>query len=140
IDCEHGAAGEADLLAQLQATASSSTSPIVRVSDNQPRLIQRALDLGAAGVMIPRVHTAEQAAAAVLAAKFPPKGERGVASMTRASSFGMEFVDYLKSANEKLVTIVQIESTTALSNLKSIAAQDGVDVLFVGPLDLSVSL
>jgi len=52
----------------------------------------------------------------------------------------MEFVDYLKSANEKLVTIVQIESTTALSNLKSIAAQDGVDVLFVGPLDLSVSL
>jgi 2-keto-3-deoxy-L-rhamnonate aldolase RhmA len=72
--------------------------------------------------------------------RYPPAGVRGVASMNRACGFGPGFNEYFRSANSKLLTIVQIESAAAIDQAEEIAAVDGVDVLFVGPMDLSVNL
>src|SRR4029077_10248372 len=77
---------------------------------------------------------------AVAAVRYPPQGMRGVAAMNRACGFGLSFDDYFQRANDEVTTIVQIETKDAVKNVKEIASVDGVDVVFVGPLDLSVSL
>jgi 2-keto-3-deoxy-L-rhamnonate aldolase RhmA len=90
--------------------------------------------------MVPYVSTADEARAAVNALRYPPRGTRGVAKLTRASSFGARFDDYFAHAHEWLVTLTQIETTEAVANAAAIAAVDGVDVLFVGPMDLTTSM
>ena len=117
-----------------------AAAPVVRIAWNDAVLFKRVLDLGVSGVMAPMVNSAEEARRAAVAMRFPPEGVRGVARMNRASEFGPSFTDYFKNANSKLPTIVQIETKAAIENLDEVAAVDGVDVLFVGPLDLSVSL
>lgn len=140
IDLEHGAGGREQLLLQAQALEGSATVPIVRIAWNDPVHFKRVLDLGLSGVMVPYVQSAEEARSAVAAMRYPPAGVRGVASMNRACGFGLDFNQYFQAANEELVTIIQIETARALECVEDIAAIDGVDVLFVGPLDLSVSL
>jgi 2-keto-3-deoxy-L-rhamnonate aldolase RhmA len=140
IDLEHGMGDRHELLTQLQAIDATPAAPVVRIAWNDAVLFKRVLDLGVSGVMAPMVNTAEEARRAAAAMRFPPDGVRGVARMNRGCDFGPSFTDYFKNANSKLLTIIQIETTTAISNLDEIAAVDGVDVLFVGPLDLSVSL
>ncbi len=142
IDREHGAGDDETLLHQMQAidTTLSDSCPIVRVTENEPYLIKRVLDLGAGGVMVPYVNNADQARRVVAAVRYPPQGTRGVARFTRAAGFGRNFDAYFANANADLLTIVQIETVEAVENAASIAAVDGVDVLFVGPLDLSVNL
>ena len=119
------------------------TRPLIYVRafawNEMPRF-KRALDLGAKGIMIPYVQNAEEARLAVDSMRYSPEGIRGVASSPRAAGFGREFDKYYAEANRKLLTVVQIETGEAVANLESIAAVDGVDVLFVGPLDLSISL
>lgn len=140
IDLEHGACTEDSLAGLLMAVEGTPCAPIVRVVSNNQDSIKRALDLGAVGVMVPYVSTAEQAVAAVSYTRFPPAGVRGVASSTVATGFGMRTDQYHRSAPNDVVTIVQIETQAGVENADAIAAVDGVDVLFVGPLDLSFNL
>ena len=140
IDLEHGAGFESDLLGQLQALAHTGAAPVIRIESLERQRFHRVLDLGAHGIMVPRVNNAEEARRAVAAMRYPPDGVRGVAMMNRACRFGAAFQEYVRTANQLLACVIQIESPEALSNVESIAAVDGADVLFVGPLDLSHSL
>jgi 4-hydroxy-2-oxoheptanedioate aldolase len=140
VDLEHGAGGHDSALHQLQAISGTPASPLVRVVWNEAPKIKRALDIGAAGIVVPWVTSAAEAKQAVAAARYPPQGIRGAASITRAAAFGAEQREYLATANEKLLTVVQIETEQTLDRVDEIAAVDGVDVLFVGPFDLSLSM
>ncbi len=140
LDHEHGPGGEETMLHQLQAVAGTPTVPIVRIAANETPRFKRALDLGAQGIMVPFVNTAAEAAAAVSALRYPPRGLRGVAKVQRAAGYGTDFEEYYLHAHEWIVNIVQIETAQAVANLDAIAAVDGVDVLFVGPTDLTYGL
>lgn len=140
IDLEHGSASEATLPSLLLAVEGTACSPIVRVVSNNQDSIKRALDLGAVGVMVPYVSTAAEAQDAASSMRYPPAGTRGVAGLTAATGYGLSLPDYHRDANEKVLTVVQIETVAAIENAAAIAAVVGVDVLFVGPLDLSYNL
>ena len=140
IDTEHGPGDFSNLICQMQALKGSATVPLVRVAANDPAAIKRTLDAGARGVVVPLVNSPDQANQAVNAMKYPPAGIRGVASITRATDFGTNFKNYFESANKEILTIVQMETKQAVDNVADIAAIDGVDILFVGPLDLTTSL
>jgi 4-hydroxy-2-oxoheptanedioate aldolase len=137
LDHEHGPGGEETLLHQLQAVAATPAVPIVRIAHNETVRFKRALDLGAAGIMVPYVNSAAEAEAAVAAMRYPPRGVRGVAKSTRAAYFGQDFDAYYATAHQRLVTMAQIETPEAVEQAAAIAAVDGVDVLFVGPVDLT---
>jgi len=140
VDLEHGAGDQAALLHQIHAAGCTPAVVVVRVAWNDPVRFKRVLDLGPAGVMVPYVETQEEARRAAAAMRYPPAGNRGVAKMNRANAFGRDFTEYFRTANEGLLTVVQIETVAALEHAEEIAAVEGVDVLFVGPLDLSISL
>ncbi|CAN5920591.1 HpcH/HpaI aldolase/citrate lyase family protein [soil metagenome] len=140
IDLEHGAGGEKDVLYQLQALEHTPTAPIIRVESAERQRIHRVLDLGAEGIMCPRVTTVEEAQRVVSALRYPPEGSRGVAKMVRATGFGQHFADYYQQAKENILGVVQIETVGVLDHLEAVAALDGVDVLFVGPADLSMEM
>jgi 2-keto-3-deoxy-L-rhamnonate aldolase RhmA len=140
LDHEHGPGSETTIIQQLQAVAATPATCLVRIAANEAPRFKRVLDAGAAGVMVPYVSTPDEARAAVSAMRYPPRGMRGVAKLTRASSFGARFDDYFAHAHEWLVTLTQIETAEAVVNARAIAAVDGVDVLFVGPMDLTTSL
>lgn len=140
IDQEHGPGDNLTLLSQLQAIGGRPSAAIVRIAWNERVRFKRALDLGASGIMIPYIETAEEAALAVAYLRYPPEGQRGVAASPRATAFGAEFETYFSQSNGNLLAVTQIETGKAVANAGEIAAVDGVDVLFVGPLDLSVSL
>jgi 2-keto-3-deoxy-L-rhamnonate aldolase RhmA len=140
IDLEHGVGDRSELLLELQALESTPAVPLVRVPWNDPVAVKRVLDLGASGIMVPYVQTADEARSAVAAMRYPPQGIRGVAMMNRACGFGPGFEEYFRKANSSLLTILQIETPTAVDNSEAIAAVDGADALFIGPADLSVSM
>jgi len=140
IDLEHGAGTEHDVLHQLQALEHTSAAAVIRVESLERQRFHRVLDLGAHGIMVPRVNSADDARAAVAALRYQPVGVRGVAKMNRACGFGTDFAKYFASANSSLLGVIQIETLESLKNLDSIAEIEGVDVLFVGPADLSQSL
>ena len=140
IDHEHGPGGEDTLLHQLHAAAATPAFPIVRIAMNETPRFKRVLDMGAFGVMVPYVNTAAEARAAVNAMRYPPHGIRGVAKFNRGAGFGGDFEDYYLHAHERLVSVIQIETPEAVANIDEIAAVDGVDVLFVGPTDLSYNM
>ncbi|MEJ7770160.1 MAG: aldolase/citrate lyase family protein [Chitinophagaceae bacterium] len=140
IDLEHGAGEEKDVLFQLQALAHTDTAAIIRVESHERERIHRVLDLGAEGVMCPHINNAAEAKMVVNGLRYPPHGSRGVAKMIRATAFGKNFDEYYRTANDTIVGIVQIETPDALDHLDEIASLDGVDVLFIGPADLSMSL
>jgi 2-keto-3-deoxy-L-rhamnonate aldolase RhmA len=137
IDLEHGLGGEAALLPQLHALSAGSAEAIVRIEANSALRASRALDHGARGVMVPRVSTAEDAAQAVAFLRYPPDGDRGVALSTRSAGYGTLSHTAVRSQNQSVLGIFQIEDMTAVQNAYEIAAVDGVDVLFVGPTDLT---
>lgn len=140
IDLEHGAGGEREALSQMQALEATPAAAIVRVESNVRQRSHRVLDLGSHGIMFPRINRAEDAADAVAAMRYPPDGVRGVAFANRACAFGSSFRPYMEASLSSLLCIVQIETPEAVANLDAIAAVDGVDVLFIGPSDLSHSL
>jgi len=140
LDQEHGLGGPVDLLSQLQALSNSAAAPIVRVPINEPVHFKFALDAGAAGIMVPWVNSPEEAKRTVLAGRYPPRGIRGLSSSVRASRYGCDFKRYFAEANDQVTTIVQVETAEAVDRIDEIAAVDGVDVLFIGPGDLSLSL
>lgn len=140
IDHEHGVSGAHDLLAQIQAAAIHKLPAVVRLPANELQHFKQALDFGAAGVMVPYVNTPEQAEYAAHCCRYSPHGLRGIAQSTRAAQFGLDFAPYLEAADDNVLTVVQIETPEAVRNVHEIAAVPGVDCLFVGPLDLSVSM
>ena len=139
IDTEHSPAEVASVLPQLQAVASYSASAIVRPAWNDKVLVKRHLDLGVQTLLIPYVSTPDEAAAAVAAMRYPPRGVRGVAGSTRAARFG-RIKDYATRCEEELCLLVQVETRLGLDNLEKIAAVDGVDGVFIGPADLAAGL
>jgi 4-hydroxy-2-oxoheptanedioate aldolase len=140
LDHEHGPGSDETILHQLQAAAATPAVPIVRIAANEPPRFKRVLDLGAGGVMVPWVNTAAEAQNAVRSLRYPPRGIRGVAKLNRACDFGATFGDYYAHAHEWLVTMTQIETSEGVKNAAEIAAVDGVDVLFIGPMDLTTSM
>lgn len=139
IDTEHGAAGWETVEDMIRAMKGTEVVPIVRVAGNDPVLIKKALDRGAFGVVVPLVNTAEQAKAAVSACRYPPEGIRGVAG-GRANRYGVDLVEYVAEWNQQALVICQLETREAVENAESIAAVPGIDVLFIGPNDLSANL
>lgn len=140
IDLEHGAGSESHVLAQLQALESTPTAVLVRVESGDGPRIGRVLDLGAEGVMVPKVSTAAEAEKVVRGLHYPPFGNRGVAKMVRATAFGKDFNAYYDQSRATILGVVQIETEEALHHLDEIAATEGADVLFIGPADLSMEL
>ncbi len=139
FDTEHGSYGEEALEDMMRAMHGTGVTPIVRVAETNPALIKKALDRGAYGVICPLVNTTHEAELAVSACKYPPAGMRGVAG-TRASRYGMDMGEYYRTCNDEILVICQIETEEALENVGEIAAVPGVDVLFIGPYDLSANL
>jgi len=140
LDMEHSPITTETLKTHLMALQSTSTLGIVRVERYDSMHIGKALDLGAHGIMVTSVQNAEQATTALRLARFHPHGERGVCRFVRAASYGtMEKDDYFPEANRSLM-VMQVEGSEALENFDEIIALDGIDVIFVGPYDLSQSL
>lgn len=139
IDTEHSPVNPETLAAMLAVLGMGGPTPLVRVGDVNQYLVKQALDAGAHGVLLPLVSTEAQARAAVAFAKYPPDGVRGAAAAA-ASRYGTELASYLRTANAETLVGVQIETKQALDNLDAIAAVNGVDILFVGPQDLTLSL
>jgi 2-dehydro-3-deoxyglucarate aldolase/4-hydroxy-2-oxoheptanedioate aldolase len=139
LDLEHGAGGEEQLRTTIPVAAAYGVPTVVRVESDARIRIGRVLDAGAAGVMLPRLDTVEQVRAAAAHLYYPPRGDRGVATYNRACRFGLD-PGALDRANDEVLGIVQIESARAAAAAEEIAAVDGVDVLFVGPRDLSHDL
>ena len=140
LDLEHGSGSLTELRSQLLATRGSSAAPIVRIPSIDADIVKFVMDSGAAGVMFPYVPDATEATRAVSIMKYPPTGVRGVAQVIRATDYGRNWKGYLNEANERSLVVVQIETPEAADQAESMAAVPGVDVLFVGPMDLSVNL
>ena len=140
IDLEHGSGSEADLQHQLHAVAGTASAAIVRVESNARPRVAKALDLGAEGIMFPQVHSADDVRAAISYLKYPPEGVRGLAFSNRAHAFTPRDLSAVEAANERAVGVIQIESAAAVAAAEEIASIEGVDALFVGPNDLSLSL
>lgn len=138
VDLEHGMGTQADLHAQLLAVQVTQTCAIVRVPSAERLRVGRALDFGADGLMIPRLETPAEVAATLTWMRFPPEGIRGVALPNRGGGYG-ELVHgaLAASINPNVLGVFQVESPAAVEASMEIAAIDGVDVLFVGPADLS---
>lgn len=139
IDAEHSPNDPPTILPQLQAAAAYPVSAIVRPAWNDKVLIKRYLDIGAQSLLVPYVQTVDEAEAAVAAIRYPLRGVRGVAGMTRASRYG-RVADYTARAEEELCMLVQIETRLGLDNLEKIARTDGIDGVFIGPADLAAGL
>jgi 2-keto-3-deoxy-L-rhamnonate aldolase RhmA len=141
IDHEHGPSDFLNTISLMQALSATDTTPVMRVPWNDHVYMKRALDIGARGIIIPSVDTAEQARAAVAACRYPPDGIRGSAyGLVRASDYGMAADQFFDELPGNVVIMCQIESVTAVENVEEIAAVEGVDVLFMGPVDLSASM
>jgi 4-hydroxy-2-oxoheptanedioate aldolase len=140
LDSEHGPNSPRDMYPLVLASWASGLLPVVRVGTLSETDIARALDLGIAGVQVPQLSTAAQARQAVQWSRFAPKGSRGVCRFVRAADFSLRTRDeYFRDANETAV-IGMVEGVAGIRNLDEILEVDGVDVLFIGPYDLSQSL
>jgi 4-hydroxy-2-oxoheptanedioate aldolase len=141
FDTEHGPLTFESVERLIQAAEVGKISPIVRVYENDAALIARALDLGARGVLVPHISTADDAARLADASRFHPEGSRGICRYVRAAGFSsMDRNEYFKKANEETLTVAMIEGTEGVSNLDSILEVPGIDLVFVGPYDLSQAL
>lgn len=141
IDWEHGAFSREVAVHTVRAAGSTGISPVVRVGENSPLAIQEALDIGAVAVQIPQVSEKEAAFRACQAARFYPRGMRGLNPYVRAASYSAQpAVAYLKDSNDDVLVICQIEGVDGVRNLEDILTVQGLDVVFLGPYDLSQSL
>ena len=139
IDGEHSPNDLRSMMAQLQVLGGFETEGVVRLPSDDPTLMKQALDIGARSLMIPNVRSAEQARTIVAAMTYAPAGFRGFSVGHRANAFG-RIAGYHASARKQQLLAVQIEDELGVKNAREIAAVDGVDVLFVGPGDLSTNM
>ena len=140
LDMEHGPVSFSGLQNLIRAALLEDIIPIVRTSDSSEGSISKPLDLGALGVQIPQVTSGKMAKDCIKAARFFPKGERGVCRFVRAANYSsMPREEYFSKANEALV-IIQLEGKEAIRDIDNILMVDGIDIIFIGPYDLSQSL
>ncbi|MYW01999.1 aldolase/citrate lyase family protein [Streptomyces sp. SID3343] len=141
IDCEHGPADHVALHHHIAVAEAVGLTVLVRVGAADDPDVLRALDLGAAGVIVPHVRDAREAARAVAAAHYPPLGERGFAGYTRAGRYGArDAAEHLALAARRTLVVVMIEDAAGVEAAEEILAVEGVDAVLVGPADLAVSL
>lgn len=140
VDLEHSPIETVEVQSALQALASNpQVAAAVRPPSHDPAVIKRLLDMGAQTLLLPYVESGDQAAAAVQAIRYGPRGIRGMAGMTRATRYGL-VENYFETAEDELCLILQIESVAGIEALDAIATTDGVDAVFFGPADLSASM
>lgn len=139
IDMEHAPNELGTVADQLRVLQAFPTTALVRPDWNDPVKVKRLLDLGAPGLLFPMVNTPEEAAAAVAATRYAPRGMRGVSGTTRASAYGRD-ENYFSEVEAQTAVLVQIETRQALDNIEAIAAVDGVDGIFFGPADIAADM
>ena len=141
IDAEHGPISMENAQNMIRAAESVNITPIIRVGSNDEVLILRALDIGAQGIEIPQINSRSDAVRAVKSVKYSPQGERGVCRYVRAANYSsMDKFKYFESANKETMIIAHIEGVEGINNLDEILSVSGIDVIFIGPYDLSQSL
>jgi 4-hydroxy-2-oxoheptanedioate aldolase len=137
VDMQHGIIDYAQMVTMLQAVSSTEVTPLVRVPWNEPGIIGKSLDAGARGVIIPMVNSRADAERAVQACRYAPSGARSYGPVRANYSVGF---DYFASANEDVLCIVMVETRDAVDHVDEILSVPGVDAVYVGPADLSVTL
>ena len=141
VDCEHGPLSVESMKRLMIASSAARIVPVVRVKQNNASLVMAPLDSGALGVQIPHIKTAEDARNAVTFAKYHPMGERGVNPHVRATRYCPEdFQAYMKWSNENSLVVVQVEGVEGVDHIDEILEVKGLDVIFLGPYDLSQSV
>lgn len=137
IDAEHGAFSPQDTQAMLQSAGNCPC--VIRIPSQEETWIKKSLNMGAAGIIVPQVNNATDAENIVRWAKYAPHGTRSV-GIGRAHSYGMEFEDYLKHANDSTAVILQAETPEAIENIDGITDVKGIDAILIGPYDLSIAM
>ena len=140
IDHEHGAGGLDSFIAQSRAILGSGMAAMVRFPGGDFRYARRLLDNGARALVCPSVDTADQAHAYVDACRYPPRGSRGAGAGLRGAGHGTDASYYTQEAEDRTLLVAQIESAEAVRNIDAICAVDGIDMLLIGPRDLSASI
>jgi 4-hydroxy-2-oxoheptanedioate aldolase len=140
IDMEHGPIGIESAHAMVAATQGTDCTPVIRTPHAETWLSQPALDSGAFGIVHPMINDRAAAAAAVRSQNYPPDGARGVGPFYAAARFGLAVPDYVAAANDSVLCVVQIEHKDGVANIDEIIAVPGIDVVFIAPFDLSMSL
>ncbi len=140
VDTEHGMSTESTVLGQLYAIGTTAATPMVRIERSDRLRVSRALDMGAGGLVIPRVESSDDVRQVLEWMRFPPEGQRGIALGGRGQGFGQVGHADIGTLNDVVVGAFQIENPAAVADADTIAAVPGADVLFVGPSDLSHSL
>ena len=142
IDNEHGVMNQETIFDMIRAVQCQRIPALVRCTNSTPDMIHKVLDMGAEGILVPVINTAEDAREVIKAAFYPPKGERGIAYFTRVASYGMieDKTEFLKKANEEIFVSIQLETGAAIENLDEILEVEGIDMFFIGPNDLAASL
>jgi 2-keto-3-deoxy-L-rhamnonate aldolase RhmA len=138
IDAEHSAIGVPEIQRMIQAVAGRCPA-VVRVPSNDEAWIKKVLDTGCDGIVVPQVNTAEAARRAVQCSFYPPKGRRSVGA-TRAQTYGFKSSEYFAQANDSVSVIVQVEHIEGVNAVEEILDVEGIDTIFIGPIDLSASL
>lgn len=140
IDMEHGPYSIESTQNMIRAAEAKGITPVVRVTENSETLILRTLDIGAKCIQVPQICTKEDADKLVKSTKFYPKGERGMCRYVRAAEYtNISGADHFGKANDSITTIIHIEGMEGIENLEEIVQVDGIDVIFLGPYDLSQS-
>jgi len=140
LDMEHGPGDLMTLVGQVHAMKGNDCVPLVRTPWNDFVIIKRILDAGAQGVLVPYVNNRSEAEGAVKACKYPLEGIRGVAGSPRAPGYGQNVGNYLQKANEQIFIMIAVETPEAVANLDEILEVDGLDGIFIGPMDLASSM
>ncbi|MGB5361102.1 MAG: aldolase/citrate lyase family protein [Eudoraea sp.] len=140
IDMEHGPYSIETVQQMVRAAEARGITAVVRVTDNSETSILRVLDIGAKCIQVPQISTARDAGKVVKSALFHPKGERGMCRYVRAGEYtAIDKAEHFGSSNKSILTIIHIEGVEGLENLPAILKCDGIDVIFLGPYDLSQS-
>jgi 4-hydroxy-2-oxoheptanedioate aldolase len=140
IDLEHGPHSIQSAQNLVRAAELGGITPVIRVLENSPTHILRALDIGAQGIEVPHISSRKEAEKAARAARFAPQGERGLCRFVRAANYSSVPSDeYIPKANKETVVIIHVEGVEGIKNLREILKVPGIDVIFLGPYDLSQS-
>ncbi|MFN0168058.1 MAG: HpcH/HpaI aldolase family protein [Bryobacteraceae bacterium] len=140
IDWQHGGWTETTINAAMPSFVNRDTVPIVRLPGMDGAWIGRVLDLGALGIVIPMVETAEQCEQIVRAAKFPPRGGRSATGLRTAYHAGHNYFDYTQNANNEILTVVMVETVKGVGNVRDMMKVPDIDCVLIGPYDLSRSV
>lgn len=144
VDMEHtpvDLSTASTIFAAIADVSSGGCTPIARVAHNTMDQVKQALDAGAQGIVVPMINTAADAADVVRFARYPPLGERGAGGLVPHFGFGTNsHIEYVQNANREIMVSIQIETQTAVENIDAILDTAGIDMVFIGPFDLHISL